>query len=136
MYLFLRMSWWITKVQICNMSHFTSFGMRNLQYKIETCHKIDNKGTTSWWLIKVTIFLHKWNRHYLCRQNIWEIEVKKLLTAVIWRIFQNLWDESTGGHRYAGIITFMMPFDRQTSTIMFYFDQFHFRFRKIEARKF
>ena len=33
------------------------FGMRNLQYEIETCHKIYNKGTMSRWLIKVTIFL-------------------------------------------------------------------------------
>ena len=27
---------------------------------------------------------------YLCRQNIWKIDVKKLSTAVIWRIFKNL----------------------------------------------
>ena len=57
MYLFLRISWWITKVQIGNMPHFKAFGMRNLQYEVETCNKIHNKGTMSQWLIKVTIFL-------------------------------------------------------------------------------
>ena len=29
------------------MPHFKAFGMRNLQYEIETCHKIHNKGTMS-----------------------------------------------------------------------------------------
>ena len=29
------------------MPHFKAFGMRNLQYEIETCHKIHNKGTIS-----------------------------------------------------------------------------------------
>ena len=57
MYLFLRIVWRITKVQLCNMSHFKAFGMRNLQYAIETCNKIHNKGTMIWWLIQVTIFL-------------------------------------------------------------------------------
>ena len=57
MYLFLRIYWWITKVHICNMPHFKAFGMMNLQYEIETCNKIHNKGTMIWWLIQVTIFL-------------------------------------------------------------------------------
>ena len=38
------------------MPYFKTFGMRNLQYEIET-HKIHNKGTMSRWLILVTIFL-------------------------------------------------------------------------------
>ena len=39
------------------MPHFKAFGMRNLQYEIETCHKIHNNGTMSLWLFQVTIFL-------------------------------------------------------------------------------
>ena len=39
------------------MPHFKAFGMWNLQYEIETCHEINNKGTVSQWLIQVTIFL-------------------------------------------------------------------------------
>ena len=57
MYLFLRICRLITKVQICDMPHFKAFGMRNLQYEIETCHKIYNNGTVCPLLIQVTIFL-------------------------------------------------------------------------------
>ena len=46
----------MTKVTICNMPHFKAFGMRNLQYEIETCNRIHNKGTMSRWQIQVTIF--------------------------------------------------------------------------------
>ena len=39
------------------MPHLKAFGMRNLQYEIETCHKIHNKGTMSQRPIQVSIFL-------------------------------------------------------------------------------
>ena len=32
---------------INKMPHFKAYGMRNLQYEVETCHKIHNKGTMS-----------------------------------------------------------------------------------------
>jgi hypothetical protein len=44
------------------MPHFKAFGMRNLQYEIETCNRIHNKGTMSRRLIQVTIFL---NSHFI-----------------------------------------------------------------------
>ena len=43
--LFLEISWWITKIQICNKSHFKAFGMMNLQYEIRICQIIYNKVT-------------------------------------------------------------------------------------------
>ena len=42
------------------MPHFKAFGMRNLQYEIETCHKIHNESMTN-----TSDYLFMWNKGFV-----------------------------------------------------------------------
>ena len=74
---FLWIHQWKTEIQRPRISHFKAFGMRNLQYEIETCHKIHNKGTISRWLIQVTIFLSGTDFIFEEQQEAWSLQDKK-----------------------------------------------------------
>ena len=52
------------------MPSFKAFGVKNLQYEIRICLKIDNRGTMSQWQIQVTIFLSGTDVTYKIRQKM------------------------------------------------------------------